>query len=243
MSFKVHHPSKTIEKIANTIGQDLEYITDEIQRNTQAIERHEADSEDEQVELDHMHAAFHSMNDKVNSMLKEVSLLRKQAQENSNQIQMLLGKPPAIERNISTDTVDYNNYKPQHPYFQRAAAQSAARKTYCWLTQSSDDKKNKAKQDKLVQEYYGDKTTDKRREAIIKELMAMAKCKDKCQLQGKAIISAKGCADDDAVRKFVMDKLESSKFINKKLGKKTVLTRRRAKTALKEESSAMSFQA
>ena len=128
--------------------------------------------------------------------------------------------------------------------FKRAAAQSAARKTYCWLTQSSDDKKNKAKQDKLVQEYYGDKTTEKRREAIIKILMAMAKCKDKCKLQGKYnVVSAKGCGDDAAVRKFIMDKLESQKFINKRLEKKTVLTRRRAKTALKEESSAMSFRA
>lgn len=240
MSFKVYNPSKTIEKIANTIGKDLGYITDEIQRNTEAIKRHEAESDDEQEELDNMHAAFNAMNDKVNSMLKEVTLLRKQAQENSNHIQMLLGKPPAIERDISTDTVDYNNYKPQHPMFKRAAAQSKARKTYCWLTQSSDDKKNKAKQDKLVHEYYGEKTTDKRREAIIKELIAMAKCKDKCKLQGNAILSAKGCADDDAVRKFVMDKLESEKFINKKLDKKTVLTRRRART--REVSSAKSFQ-
>jgi len=198
--------------------------------------------------------------DDIQALMAEVKSLRLQAQDNSKQIARQLRKidhleelihtkmynpvkPPQIARNISTDTVDYNNYKPQHPMFQRAAAQSAARKAYCWLTQSSDDKKNKAKQDKLVQEYYGDKTTDERREAIIKELMAMARCKDKCQLQGKAIISAKGCADDAAVRKFVMDKLESSKFINKKLNKKTVLTRRRAKTALMEESSAMSFRA
>lgn len=240
MSFKVHDPSKTIENIANTIGQDLAHITDEIQRNRADIKQHQEDSDDE---YDEMHAAFNSMNDKVNSMLKEVTLLRKQAQENSNQIQMLLGKPPAIERNISTDTVDFDNYKPQHPMFKRAAAQSKARKTYCWLTQSSDDKKNKAKQDKLVQEYYGDKTTEARREKIIKELIAMAKCKDKCRLQGNAIISAKGCADDAAVREFVMKRLESSEFHDKKTGKKTMLTRRRAKTALKEESSAMSFQA
>ena len=147
--------------------------------------------------------------------------------------------PPPVGRQASDDTEVYDsdnnaNYKPQHPYFKHAAAQSAARKAYCWLTQSSDDKKNKAKQDKLVQEYYADKTTDKRREAIIKELMAMARCKDKCKLQGKTLVSSKGCGDDAAVRKFVMDKLESSKFIEKKTGKKTVLVpRRRAKTALK----------
>lgn len=193
--------------------------------------------------------------DDIQALIQEVKTLRMHAQKNSERIteqmkqiqhlERMVNPPPPplnIERNISTDTVDYNNYKPQHPMFQRAAAQSKARKTYCWLTQSSDDKKNKAKQDKLVQEYYGEKTTDKRREAIIKTLMAMAKCKDKCRLQGKYnVVSAKGCADDDAVRKFVMDKLESAKFINKKLDKKTVLTRRRAKT--REVSSAKSFQA
>ena len=97
-----------------------------------------------------------------------------------------------------------------------------------------DNRQNKAKQDKLVQEYYADKTTDKRRKAIVEALMAMARCKDKCKLQGKTLVSSKGCGDDAAVRKFVMDKLESSKFIEKKTGKKTVLVpRRRAKTALK----------
>jgi len=193
----------------------------------------------------------------IQTLIKEVKTLREQAQKNSAQIahqmkllehlERVVNPLPPIRRNTSVDTeyYDSDNYKPQHPMFQRAAAQSKARKTYCWLTQSSDDKKNKAKQDKLVQEYYGEKTTDKRREAIIKELIAMAKCKDKCKLQGNAILSAKGCADDDAVRKFVMDKLESAKFINKKLDKKTVLTRRRAKSSpnFKEESSAMSFRA
>ena len=197
--------------------------------------------------------------DDIQELIAEVKQLRQQAQKNSEQIahqikqiehleRVVNPKPPRIARIASTDTeyYDSDNYKPQHPMFKRAAAQSAARKTYCWLTQSSDDKKNKAKQDKLVQEYYGDKTTEKRREAIIKILMAMAKCKDKCKLQGKYnVVSAKGCGDDAAVRKFIMDKLESEKFINKRLDKATVLTRRRAKTApgLKEESSAMSFRA
>ena len=246
MSFKVHDPSKTIENIANTIGQDLARITDEIQKNSNDIKQHQEDSDEEN---DEMWKAFNDMNDKVNNMILEVKHLRKEAQENSRQIKILLEqkfKPIPTFRASSTETEGYysgDDYKPQHPVFQRAAAQSAARKAYCWLTQSSDDKKNKATHDKLVQEYYTDKTTDARREAIIKELMAMAKCKDKCKLQGKTIVSSKGCGDDAAVRKFVMDKLESSKFINKKLDKKTVLTRRRAKTALKEESSAMSFQA
>ena len=146
--------------------------------------------------------------------------------------------PIPVERQASDETEAYSSgteYKPQHPYFKYAAAQSAARKAYCWLTQSSNDEKNKAKQDKLVQEYYADKTTNTRREAIIKELMAMAKCKDKCKLQGNTLVSSKGCGDDAAVRKFIMDKLESSKFIEKKTGKKAVLTKRRprAKTALK----------
>ena len=196
--------------------------------------------------------------DDIITLMAEVKQLRQQAQDNSNQIAHQLKKidhleklihtrtynpePPQIARNVSTDTVDYNGYKPQHPYFQRAAAQSAARKAYCWLTQSSDDKKNKAKQDKLVQEYYGDKTTDARREAIVKELMAMARCKDKCKLQGKTLGSSKGCADDEQLREFVMKRLESSEFHDKRTGKRAVLTRRRAKTALKEESSAMSFQ-
>ena len=163
------------------------------------------------------------------------------------------GAPPSppslsLRRQASDETEAYssgNEYKPKHPYFKYAAAQSAARKAYCWLTQSSDDKKNKAKQDKLVQEYYADKTTNTRREAIIKELMAMAKCKDKCKLQGNTLVSSKGCGDDAAVRKFIMDKLESSKFIEKKTGKKTVLVpRRRAKTALKspEGYDAKSFR-
>ena len=193
--------------------------------------------------------------DDIELLIAEVKQLRQQAQKNSEQIAVQIKQidhlerlvnppPPSMVRIRSDDTVEFNNYKPKHPMFKRAAAQSAARKTYCWLTQSSDDKKNKAKQDKLVQEYYGDKTTEKRREAIIKILMAMAKCKDKCKLQGKYnVVSAKGCGDDAAVRKFIMDKLESEKFINKRLDKKTVLTRRRAKTALKEESSAMSFRA
>ena len=197
--------------------------------------------------------------DDIITLMDEVKQLRKQAQDNSEQIALQFKKidhleelihskmynpepPPQLARNVSTDTVDYNNYKPQHPYFQRAAAQSAARKAYCWLTQSSDDKKNKAKQDKLVKEYYADKTTDARRKAIVEALMAMARCKDKCKLQGKTLVSSKGCGDDDAVRDFVMKRLQSSKFIEDKTGKKTVLTRRRAKTALMEESSAMSFQ-
>jgi hypothetical protein len=157
--------------------------------------------------------------------------------------------PLPVTRWASDDTEGYSSgteYKPQHPFFKLAGAQSKARKTYCWLTQSSDDEKNKAKQDKLVQEYYGDKTTDKRREAIIKELIAMAKCKDKCQLQGNAIISAKGCADDAAVREFVMKRLESSEFHDKKTGKQTMLTKRRprSKTALKspEGYDAKSFR-
>ena len=182
--------------------------------------------------------------------MAEVQRLGKLVDKNSKRIEQLErvvnpAPPPLnIARNISTDTVDFDKYKPQHPMFKRAAAQSAARKTYCWLTQSSNDKKNKAKQDKLVQEYYGDKTTDKRREAIIKTLMAMAKCKDKCRLQGKYnVVSAKGCGDDAAVREFVMKRLESSEFHDKKTGKQTMLTRRRAKTALKEESSATSFRA
>jgi hypothetical protein len=192
----------------------------------------------------------------IQALIQEVRHLRMHAQKNSERIERQMKQiehlerlvnpvpPPLnIARNISTDTVDYSGYKPQHPYFQNAAAQSAARKAYCWLTQSSDDKKNKAKQDKLVQEYYGDKTTDARREAIIKELMAMARCKDKCKLQGKTLVSSKGCGDDDAVREFVMKRLESSEFHDKKTGKKAVLTRRRAKTMLMEESSAMSFRA
>ena len=189
-------------------------------------------------------------NESINHLMAEVQRLGKLVDKNSKRIEQLErvvnpAPPPLnIARNISTDTVDFDKYKPQHPMFKRAAAQSAARKTYCWLTQSSNDKKNKAKQDKLVQEYYGDKTTDKRREAIIKTLMAMAKCKDKCRLQGKYnVVSAKGCGDDAAVREFVMKRLESSEFHDKKTGKQTMLTRRRAKTALKEESSATSFRA
>ena len=195
--------------------------------------------------------------DDIQALMTEVKHLRQQAEDNSKQIAHQLMKiehlerlvnpvpPTSIARIGSTDTVDFNNYKPQHPYFQRAAAQSAARKAYCWLTQSSNDEKNKLKQDRLVKEYYGDKTTDERREAIVKELMAMARCKDKCKLQGKTLGSSKGCADDDALRAFVMKKLESSEFHDKKTGKKAVLTQRRprAKTALKEESSATSFQA
>jgi hypothetical protein len=175
----------------------------------------------------------------------EVKYLRQQLEENSKRIEHLERLvnpiPPRVARINSTETeyYDSDNYKPQHPFFN-AAAQSRARKTYCWLTQSSDDKKNKAKQDNLVREYYDDKTTEARREKIIKELIAMAKCKDQCQLQGNAILSSKGCADDDAVRQFVMKRLESSEFHDKKTNKKTVLTRRRART--REESSAKSFR-
>lgn len=190
------------------------------------------------------------MDDEIDDIVGYVRILESTVKELSRRLDFveqilsdnkLKGAPPRppplpVRRQASDDTEAYssgNEYKPQHPYFKYAAAQSAARKAYCWLTQSSNDAKNKAKQDRLVKEYYGDKTTDARREAIIKELMAMARCKDKCKLQGKTLVSSKGCGDDAAVRKFVMDKLQSSKFIEKKTGKKTVLTRRRAKTALK----------
>ena len=183
--------------------------------------------------------------DDIQLLIAEVKQLRQQAQKNSEQIakqikqidhlEMVVNpKPPRIARIASTDTeyYDSDNYKPQHPMFKRAAAQPMSRRLKCWLTQPKDKKE---KQEKLIQEYYGDKTTEKRREAIIKELIAMARCADKCKL------GSKNCSDEAELRKFVMDRLQNSKFINKKLNKKTVLTRRRAKTM--EESSAMSFRA
>jgi hypothetical protein len=255
MSFKLHRESHTIENIAKTIGQDLERITDEIQRNAAAIRLHEEQSEGEGDEMYDLKENLSAMKIKVNGMVKQLALLQKQTLHNSKIIEELMKKrappvptkdlpsllsPPPIKRVES-------RYQPQHPLFKLAGAQSAARKTYCWLTQSSNDKKNKAKQDKLVQEYYADKTTDARREKIIKELMAMAKCKDKCKLQGKTLISAKGCGDDASVRKFVMDKLESSTFANDRRGTATVLTKRRprSKTALKSPGGydAKSFRA
>lgn len=245
MSFKIHRESHTIENIAKTIGEDLERITDEIQRNSNAIKLHEEHSEAEEDELYNLEGDLHRMSIRVNGMEKQLALLLKQSQHNTKIIEELLKQraspipeqrkeppmiltAPDIKRTVS-------RYEPQHPFFKRAAAQSAARKAYCWLTQSSNDEKNKLKQDKLVKEYYADKTTDARREAIVKELMAMARCKDKCKLQGKTLGSSKGCADDDALRAFVMKKLESSEFHDKKTGKKAVLVprRKRAKTALK----------
>ena len=245
MSFKIHRESHTIENIAKTIGEDLERITDEIRHNTNAIRLHEEHSEGEEDELYNLKGDFHRMSIRVNGMENQLALLLKQSRHNAKIMEELLKQraspipeqrkeppmiltPPDIKRTVS-------RYEPQHPFFKRAAAQSAARKAYCWLTQSSDDKKNKIKQDKLVQEYYADKTTDKRRKAIVEELMAMARCKDKCKLQGKTLVSSKGCGDDAAVRDFVMKRLESSEFHDKKTGKKAVLTKRRprAKTALK----------
>lgn len=245
MSFKIHRESHTIENIAKTIGEDLERITDEIQRNTNAIRLHEEHSEGEEDELYNLKGDLHRMNIRVNDMENQLALLLKQSRHNTKIVEELLkqraspipeqrkGPPMILSPTDIKRTV--SRYEPQHPFFKRAAAQSAARKAYCWLTQSSNDEKNKLKQDKLVKEYYADKTTDARREAIVKELMAMARCKDKCKLQGKTLVSSKGCGDDAAVRKFVMDKLQSSKFIEKKTGKKTVLVPRRprSKTALK----------
>ena len=253
MSFKIHRESHTIENIAKTIGEDLERITDEIQRNSNAIKLHEEHSEAEEDELYNLKGDLHRMSIRVNGMEKQLALLLKQSQNNTKIIGELLkqrASPIPEQRKRASPIPEQrkvppmiltapdikrtaSRYQPQHPYFQQAAAQSAARKAYCWLTQSSNDEKNKLKQDKLVKEYYADKTTDARREAIVKELMAMARCKDKCKLQGKTLISSKGCGDDDAVRKFIMGKLQSSKYIEGKTGKKSVLTRRRAKTALK----------
>ena len=111
----------------------------------------------------------------IQELIKEVRHLRMQASKNSDHIarqmkqiehlERLVNPVPPLVRIRSDDTVDFNNYKPQHPMFQRAAAQPMSRRLKCWLTQPKD---KKAKQEKLIQEYYGDKTTEKRREEISK---------------------------------------------------------------------------
>ena len=125
MSFKVHDPSKTIENIANTIGQDLQHITDEIQRNSTDIRQHQEDSDEEN---DNMWEAFNAMNVKVNSMIKEVKHLREEAQANSRQIKKLLEqtfKPIPHFRAPSTDTEPYTSdrdYKPNHPVLKEVSS-------------------------------------------------------------------------------------------------------------------------
>ena len=130
MSFKVHNPSKSIENIANTIGQDLERITDEIRRNRDDIKQHQEDSDDE---YDEMHEAFNKMNDKVNSMILEVKHLRKEAEKNSQQIQILLEqtfKPIPHFRAPSTETEPYSSdrdYKPKHPVLKEVSSAKSYR--------------------------------------------------------------------------------------------------------------------
>jgi len=84
--------------------------------------------------------------------------------------------------------------------------------------------KSKELQTKLQREYWAITTTKKRKEAIIMELVKIAKCLDKCKLSD--------CAADDEVKRIVV------KALNKNKGKydpKVTLTRRRAKTAEEEE--------
>tara|TARA_B100000214_G_scaffold374252_1_gene356479 strand:- start:57 stop:2147 length:2091 start_codon:yes stop_codon:yes gene_type:complete len=84
--------------------------------------------------------------------------------------------------------------------------------------------KSKELQTKLQREYWAITTTKKRKEAIIMELVEIAKCLDKCKLSD--------CAADDVVKRIVV------KALNKNKGKydpKVTLTRRRAKTAEEEE--------
>lgn len=127
MSFKLHEPSKTIDKIANTIGQDLERITDEIQRNRNDIDKHQEDSDDE---YEGMHDAFDEMNRKVNNMIQEVKTLQIQAAKNTHDIKILLEqefKPIPTLRAASTDTVDYDNYKPKHPVLKEVSSAKSSR--------------------------------------------------------------------------------------------------------------------
>lgn len=145
------------------------------------------------------------------------------SQDNNN-------SPLLVRRQASDETEAYssdNEYKPQHPFLKAAEEknnQHWTRRLNCWINQPKD---KKAKQEKLIQEYYADKTSDKRREKIIKALIEMAKCEDKCKL------GTKNCATEQELREFVMKRLEDAKFINKKRDTASVLTRRRAKTALK----------
>lgn len=122
MSFKFHEPSKTIDKIANTIGQDLARITDEIQRNRNDIDKHQEDSDDE---YEGMHDAFDEMNRKVNNMIQEVKTLQIQAAKNTHDIKILLEqefKPIPTLRADSTETVNYDNYKPKHPVLKEVSS-------------------------------------------------------------------------------------------------------------------------
>ncbi len=186
----------------------------------------------------------------IQSLMAEVKHLRQQAEDNSKQIAHQLMKiehlerlvnpvpPTSIARIGSTDTVDYNNYKPQHPFFKHAAEKNTMkRKAWCWLTTSSSDKKSKAKQDKLARKWYeasaaGD---EEKMEEAMKGLIAMARCKDKCKL-GE-------CSEEEDLRKWILAKLKTRDYHDNHSDSKSLLTRRRAKTALKEESSATSFQA
>ena len=187
---------------------------------------------------------------------------------------MLLGKPQAIERNISTDTVDFDNYKPQHPMFKRAAAQSSSSKqrrravsdvgsliSRMLALRECDDENcvgDVGKWGPFYMKYIGsilgknpinfDAFIRKWDNAIVVQMnalsnMIIAKSAEdlKTKPQYKTIQEARERWKKEA-KAWGLKKWEEK--AKEGLAKRqTMLTRRRAKTALKEESSAMSFQA
>ena len=110
--FVMYDPSKSIENLADDIGKDLKRITDEIITNKHEIED---SKENHKLTEDSMTLIWHKfddMNKKVDKMLNEVSKLRKKAQKNSEEIQILLNKkftPIDMMRAASTDTVPYSS--------------------------------------------------------------------------------------------------------------------------------------
>lgn len=108
----VHDPSKSIDKIADVIGDDLKRITDEIITNKHNIKQAEAREERAEDFYDDLYDKFENMEKKVNDILHEVKILRKQASKNSKEIQILLNNkfaPIGMMRASSTDTIPYSS--------------------------------------------------------------------------------------------------------------------------------------
>lgn len=108
----VHDPSKSIDKIAGVIGDDIQRITDEIITNKHNIKQAEAREDRAEDFYDELYDKFENMQQKVDGILHEVKILRKQAAKNSKEIEILLNNkfaPIGMMRASSTDTIPYSS--------------------------------------------------------------------------------------------------------------------------------------
>jgi hypothetical protein len=91
------------------------------------------------------------------------------------------------------------NYQPQHPMFRQSgqSKQPISRRVKCYLRDNGTKK-----QQALITEYWSTGTTEKRKEAIINNLIQIAKCFDGCKF---------GCTSDEDMRNLVIKKIQGLK--------------------------------